>query len=332
MAQTNDLHVSAEDPSEVINRELALDPHIKSQNTRRGYAADLAAFEAWRSGRPLSMQLVEEYTEGLQAAGRSPGTINRIFAAVRWWLRREANLAHKDTNLTADQVGDLIRQANVVLMVRNVKGEQQPKGRRVTTNEVAALMHICQRDPNLSGARDAAMIALAWTTGAQRAEIASLTMGDFQVYEDAQGTPEEAKTVGLRIRGKGTKLRYMNIYNGAFSAFTDWLGERGSEPGLLFCAIGKGNRIHPRHPLSGDAMYQILNVRIEQAGIKKLTWHDFRHSFAETLLESGTDLVTVQKLMGHASPTTTSNYDRRSDEIDRKVVQELSVPYFKRER
>jgi integrase/recombinase XerD len=77
-------------------------------------------------------------------------------------------------------------------------------------------------------------------------------------------------------------------------------------------------------------MYQILHARIEQGGVKSLTWHDFRRSFAETLLEGGTDLVTVQKLMGHASLTTTSNYDPRCDEIDRRVLQELFIPYHQR--
>jgi integrase len=40
-----------------------------------------------------------------------------------------------------------------------------------------------------------------------------------------------------------------------------------------------------------------------------------------------TDLVTVQKLAGHSDPRTTSNYDRRGDEMKRKAVKTLFVPY-----
>jgi integrase len=37
------------------------------------------------------------------------------------------------------------------------------------------------------------------------------------------------------------------------------------------------------------------------------------------------DLVTVQKLAGHASPVTTASYDRRGEETKRAAVQRLSL-------
>jgi len=42
--------------------------------------------------------------------------------------------------------------------------------------------------------------------------------------------------------------------------------------------------------------------------------------------------VTVQKLMGHASPTTTSNYDRRGEEVKRRAIRSLHVPYVRQAR
>jgi site-specific recombinase XerD len=44
------------------------------------------------------------------------------------------------------------------------------------------------------------------------------------------------------------------------------------------------------------------------------------------LLEAGVDIVTVQKLAGHASPITTAKYDRRGEETKRNAVQNLSIP------
>jgi site-specific recombinase XerD len=80
--------------------------------------------------------------------------------------------------------------------------------------------------------------------------------------------------------------------------------------------------------ISDDALAQMLEKRRIQAGLRRLTWHDFRRTFAGNLLDKGNDLVTVQKLMGHASPTTTAGYDRRGEDAKRRGSRSLHVPYL----
>jgi hypothetical protein len=43
-------------------------------------------------------------------------------------------------------------------------------------------------------------------------------------------------------------------------------------------------------------------------------------------LDAGIDIVTVQKLAGHASPIQTAKYDRRGEQTKRNAVQSLSIP------
>ena len=44
-------------------------------------------------------------------------------------------------------------------------------------------------------------------------------------------------------------------------------------------------------------------------------------------MDADVDLATVKALMRHASPVTTSIYDRRGERVHRKAVQKLFVSY-----
>ena len=47
---------------------------------------------------------------------------------------------------------------------------------------------------------------------------------------------------------------------------------------------------------------------LDAAKVQNATLHKFRHTYATRLLESGCDIVTVQKLMGHSDIETTQQY------------------------
>jgi integrase/recombinase XerC len=299
--------------TQTMEKLLRDDPRLISKHSKRQYKADLFAFDKWRAGRPITKTLVEQYAAELQSQGKAPNTINQRLAAIRWYARKIADLA-----IDYQDDVELARQAARVATVQDVKGERPERGRHIDQGELFALMQACNQDPTPAGTRDAALIALAWSTGLRRDEISRIQLSDLSPAEEG---------LDIEVMGKGGKRRKVYINDGALSGITDWLSFRGSEPGALFVAVNKGGKITGGR-LSGEALRKMLDKRSQEAQLSKpVTWHDFRRTFAGNLWDAKIDGVTIQKLMGHASQNQTAKYDRRPEAARRAAVRVLHVPY-----
>jgi site-specific recombinase XerD len=79
-------------------------------------------------------------------------------------------------------------------------------------------------------------------------------------------------------------------------------------------------RLDPKHPASSQALGRMVKRVCRRAGVQPVSPHGLRHGFANRFLrESGRDLVSLQVLLGHARPETTTDY---TDELD---VEELAT-------
>lgn len=249
------------------------------------------------------------HTAALRAAlaGRyAPANVNKHLAALRGVLREAWRLGVMDAE-TYRRAVDLAP----------VRGEAIPAGRDVTGGELRALFEVCAADGTpASGARDAALLALLVGVGLRRAEAVALELADYQ---------RDTGALVVR-RGKGGKARIVYVTNGARAAVDAWLEVRGAEVGALLVPVNKAGRFDVR-PMTAQAAYAALQRRAAEAGVATFTPHDCRRTFVGALLDAGADLAAVQRLAGHASPTTTSRYDRRGERAKQKAAELLHVPF-----
>jgi hypothetical protein len=184
--------------------------------------------------------------------------------------------------------------------------------------EKTAILAACRADDSPAGPRDAAIFGLAVYAGLRRAEIAGLDLENYNADDQV-----------MRVKGKGNKTRTVPLTGGLADALDEWLALRGKQAGYLFLAVNKGGRVLDKG-ISDAAIYNLLLKRAQQAGVKKFSPHDGRRSFAGDLLDAGADVVTVQKLMGHADTNTTGKYDRRGERAKAQAVSRLHMGWERR--
>jgi len=249
-------------------------------------------------------------------------------SAVRAFLKEDYSISSINRMLSAAR--ETIRQAWIleqipavrylrIKEVKNVRGSRLPAGRYITPGEIKAILDVCIQDYSPGGFRDAAIIA--WMVsggGPRRSEVVSVNLSDYN--------PESGQ---IRLVGKGNKERTNYLENGAYDAMADWLMVRGDIPGPMFIPIDKGGNMLLRR-MTSQAIYNMLNRRIEQASVKDFSPHDLRRTFISNMLDAGADLVTVSKIVGHEDLKTTAVYDRRPEIAKKKATQLLSAPYKRR--
>ena len=157
------------------------------------------------------------------------------------------------------------------------------------------------------------IITMILDTGLRCSEICNLDLDDVDLDDLS----------ALVIGGKGEKDRTVLFTNATLNALEAWKPIRNArlkscvrkddERSLFFSS--RSRRLNPR------SVQKLLDRIADASDIPKtrLSPHVLRHSFATGLLERGADLVTIQRLLGHANISTTRVYLEIGDQTLREI-------------
>lgn len=173
----------------------------------------------------------------------------------------------------------------------------------LSQEEVLALL---QATTNL---RHHTILATIYATGLRVSETANLLVSDID---------SNRQLIGVR-QGKGRKDRFVMLSPTLLELLRRYWKAYKPTPYLFLGDI-------PGHPISREGIHYICQKAVTAAHLtKSATPHSLRHSFATHLLEAGTDLRTIQLLLGHNSLRTTAIYLHVSNLALRRTTSPLDL-------
>ena len=269
-----------------------------SANTLAAYANDigkLLAFLEAEDKDPVTAQLsdLQAFAASLHDIGICPRSQCRILSGVRTFYHYLLVDGYVDDDPTA-----LLESPRI--------GEHLPEV--LTLEEVDRLQQAIDLS-KWEGQRNKAIIEVLYSCGLRVSELVTLKLSDL--YLDEQF---------LRVTGKGQKTRLVPISPVAIKQLQLWFVDRNAmniKPGEEDYVFLNRRGAHLTR-----TMILIMIKRLgQEAGIAKtISPHTLRHSFANSLLEGGADLRSIQAMLGHESIGTTEIYTHISTTTLREEI------------
>jgi integrase/recombinase XerD len=254
--------------------------------TLEAYAHDLRDFHEFLTERgreqwaAVSLPDLQEYLTVLEGRGLSARSRSRSVSALRQFFR----FLQREELVAANPV-ELVDSPRLPRRLPKVLGE----------TEVETLL-AAPDAATPTGQRDSALLEVLYATGLRVSELVGLTLKQVDLRRGV-----------VRPRGKGSKERVVPMVPQAVAKLQAYLAQgrlrllRGKESPFIFI-----NRLGGR--LRRQGFWKILKQYARQAGVRDLSPHTLRHSFATHLLSRGANLRALQMLLGHADLATTQIY------------------------
>ncbi len=163
------------------------------------------------------------------------------------------------------------------------------------------------------------ILLILYATGMRRSELCQLKVEDID---------SERMIIHIR-QGKGRRDRDVPLRPKLLWTLRVYWRHMQPDPWLF---PGGRYHTHTDRPITSKAIWRVVRDATTRAGITKhVSPHTLRHSRATHLLEAGTDLATIQRLLGHTDLESTTVYLHLSDRHLRAVsdpVDQIPLPDF----
>jgi site-specific recombinase XerD len=275
----------------------------RSPHTAKAYVSDIRSLARFlrhastseRSAGEAVTDLASTFVTWLRVdEGNGPATVKRKMAALHiyfTWMIRKGSIERSPIEGSTVEI-------------------RLPKRlpRAVARQDVVRLFESSRPTGDTKAERDTDVaLRLLVATGVRISELCAISFGDV--------SPDGSS---IRIKGKGNRERTVFVSNLDLQTRL-----------VLACAHGRGGKCaddpfftsRRRLRLTPQAFRLRLHRLRESSGISmRVTPHCLRHTAATLLLEAGVDIRFVQRLLGHASISTTEFYTRVVDESLRNAL------------
>ena len=185
--------------------------------------------------------------------------------------------------------------ANPFSLIESAKVGEQDIGAVPSVLVVGQLLDV------ISNIRDRAMFELMYASGLRLSELVNLRVSNIHV-----------KNRFVQVTGKGRVERIVPINSYALAYVVEYIENHRHESvtanskDFLFLSRSGGCK---GSQMSTSAFYQTMVRYMDKAEIPRLySPHSLRHAFATHLLNAGADILSISRMLGHASVNTTSIY------------------------
>ena len=258
-----------------------------ARHTLESYGRDLARLERWstKSGKSvveLTRADLRKWIAQLSRDGLAPTSVARAVSAARGLFR----FLMLDGHIKRHPTEDLDTPQRFAYLPQFLTEEE--------INQLFSAPDIATEE----GVRDRALLEVMYAAGLRVSELITLKQADVDVH------------AGLVVcHGKGSKERRVPIGKSAihwvqqYSAIKAGYG-RPTAPNMF---VNRGK------PLTRQFAWAMIKRYAAKAGVKDISPHTLRHSFATHLLQHGADSRSVQALLGHSDISTTQIYTHITD-------------------